>query len=72
MLPLLMPELLAALDAFPQEHRRSGWLAGGVEDLAVRKPADLGPAFDAAVRQDAEALLVGLDALTRAESPAHH
>ena len=27
-----MPELLAALDAFLQEHRRSGVLDGGVED----------------------------------------
>jgi putative ABC transport system substrate-binding protein len=34
--------------------------------LDVRKPEDLGPAFDAALRQRADALLVGLDTLTLA------
>jgi putative ABC transport system substrate-binding protein len=32
--------------------------------LDVRKPEDLGPAFDAAVRQRADGLVVGLDTLT--------
>jgi len=30
-----MPELLAALDAFQQEHRRCGKLDGGVEGDVV-------------------------------------
>jgi hypothetical protein len=30
-----MPELLAALDAFLQEHRRCGELDGGVDDEVV-------------------------------------
>jgi hypothetical protein len=30
-----MPELLASLDAFIQEHRRCGDLAGGVDDQHV-------------------------------------
>jgi putative ABC transport system substrate-binding protein len=34
--------------------------------LDVRKPEDLGPAFEAAVRQRADALVVGLDTLTQA------
>jgi putative ABC transport system substrate-binding protein len=34
--------------------------------LDVRKPEDLGPAFDGAVRQRADALVVGLDTLTQA------
>jgi ABC-type uncharacterized transport system substrate-binding protein len=34
--------------------------------LDVRKPEDLGPAFDAAVRQRADGLVVGLDTLTHA------
>jgi len=34
--------------------------------LDVRKPEDLGPAFDAAGRQRADALIVGLDTLTQA------
>jgi ABC-type uncharacterized transport system substrate-binding protein len=34
--------------------------------LDVRKPADLGPAFDAARVQGADALLVGMDGLTQA------
>jgi putative ABC transport system substrate-binding protein len=32
----------------------------------VRKPEDLGPAFDGAIRQRADALVVGLDTLTQA------
>ena len=36
--------------------------------LDVRKPEDLGQAFDGAIRQHAEALVVGLDTLTQ----AHH
>ena len=36
--------------------------------LDVRKPEDLGPAFDGAIRQRAQALVVGLDTLTQ----AHH
>jgi putative ABC transport system substrate-binding protein len=32
--------------------------------LDVKRPEDLGPAFDAAIRQRAEALVVGLDTLT--------
>jgi putative ABC transport system substrate-binding protein len=32
----------------------------------VRKPEDLGPAFDGAVRQRTDALVVGLDTLTQA------
>jgi putative ABC transport system substrate-binding protein len=34
--------------------------------LDVRKPEDLGPAFDGAIRQRAEGLVVGLDTLTQA------
>ena len=34
--------------------------------LDVRKPEDLGPAFDGAVRQRTDALVVGLDTLTQA------
>ena len=34
--------------------------------LDARKPEDLGPAFDAAIRQRADALIVGLDTLTLA------
>ncbi len=34
--------------------------------LDVRKPEDLGPAFDGAIRQRADALVVGLDTLTQA------
>jgi putative ABC transport system substrate-binding protein len=34
--------------------------------LDVRKPEDLGPAFDAATKQRADALIVGLDTLTQA------
>jgi putative tryptophan/tyrosine transport system substrate-binding protein len=34
--------------------------------LDVRKPEDLGPAFDAAIRQHADGLVVGLDTLTHA------
>ena len=34
--------------------------------LDVRKPEDLGPAFDGAIRQRADALVVGLEALTQA------
>jgi putative ABC transport system substrate-binding protein len=34
--------------------------------LDVRKPEDLGPAFDSAVRRRADVLVVGLDTLTQA------
>jgi len=34
--------------------------------LDVRKPEDLGPAFDSAIRQRADVLVVGLDSLTQA------
>ena len=34
--------------------------------LDLRKPEDLGRAFDAAIRQRADALVVGIDALTQA------
>ena len=34
--------------------------------LDVRKPEDLGPAFDGAIRQRADGLVVGLDTLTQA------
>ena len=34
--------------------------------LDVRKPEDLGPAFDVATKQRADALVVGLDTLTQA------
>jgi putative ABC transport system substrate-binding protein len=34
--------------------------------LDVRKPEDLGPAFDGAIRQRADALVVGLETLTQA------
>ena len=34
--------------------------------LDVRKPEDLGPAFDSAIRQRADGLVVGLDTLTQA------
>ena len=37
-----MPELLAALDAFPQEHRRCGELEGGVGADIVWMSCDLG------------------------------
>jgi hypothetical protein len=37
-----MPELLAALDAFMQEHRRCGDLDGGVEGERVWMACDCG------------------------------
>ena len=37
-----MPELLAALDAFVQEHRRCGWLDGGVDAGRVWMTCDCG------------------------------
>jgi len=37
-----MPELLAALDAFLQEHRRCGELAGGVDVDRVWMTCDYG------------------------------
>jgi hypothetical protein len=37
-----MPELLAALDAFLQEHRRCGDLGRGVEGEVVRMSCDCG------------------------------
>jgi hypothetical protein len=37
-----MPELLAALDAFVQEHRRCGELDDGVEDERVRMACSCG------------------------------
>ena len=39
-----MPELLAALDAFMQEHRRCGKLDGGVDGERVWMECDAGPA----------------------------
>ena len=38
--------------------------------LDVRKPEDLGPAFDGAIRQRADALVVGLETLTQANQRA--
>ncbi len=40
-----MPELLAALDAFLQEHRRCGELEGGVEGERVWMTCDCGAAI---------------------------
>jgi hypothetical protein len=37
-----MPDLLAALDAFLQEHRRCGELDGGVENERVWMACDCG------------------------------
>jgi hypothetical protein len=37
-----MPELLAALDAFVQEHRRRGELDGGVDSECVWMACDCG------------------------------
>ena len=37
-----MPELLAALDAFMQEHRRCGELEGGVDGERVWMACDCG------------------------------
>jgi hypothetical protein len=37
-----MPELLAALDAFAQDHRRCGELDGGVEGERVWMACDRG------------------------------
>jgi hypothetical protein len=37
-----LPELLAALDAFLQEHRRCGELDGGVEDDRVWMACECG------------------------------
>jgi hypothetical protein len=37
-----MPELLAALDAFLQEHRRCGELDGGVDGERVGMACDCG------------------------------
>jgi hypothetical protein len=39
-----MPEQLAALDAFMQEHRRCGELDGGVDGERVWMACDCGPA----------------------------
>jgi hypothetical protein len=36
------PELLAALDAFLQEHRRFGELDGGVDDVVVWMSSECG------------------------------
>ncbi len=40
-----MPDLLSALDAFLQEHRRCGDLDGGVEDGHVWMACDCGAAI---------------------------
>jgi len=40
-----MPDLLAALDAFLQEHRRCGDLDGGVEGEHVWMTCDCGAAI---------------------------
>jgi len=40
-----VPELLAALDAFLQEHRRCGDLDGGVEGEWVRLSCECGAAI---------------------------
>ncbi len=40
-----MPELLAALDAFVQEHRRCGELDGGVDSERVWMACDCGAAI---------------------------
>ena len=40
-----MPDLLAALDAFLQEHRRCGELEGGVEGERVWMACDCGAAI---------------------------
>jgi len=45
-----MPELLAALDAFLQEHRRCGELDGGVEDGRVWMACDCGAGIVHAVQ----------------------
>ena len=43
--PAPMPDLLAALDAFVQEHRRCGDLDGRVEDGHVWMACDCGAAI---------------------------
>jgi len=40
-----VPELLAALDAFVQEHRRCGELDGGIEEEQVWMACDCGAAI---------------------------
>ncbi len=40
-----MPDLITALDAFLQEHRRCGWLDGGVDGQWVWMSCDCGAAI---------------------------
>jgi hypothetical protein len=47
-----MPELLAALDAFLQEHRRCGELEAGVEEERVWMTCDCGAAIAHEIRPD--------------------
>jgi hypothetical protein len=52
-----MPELLAALDAFLQEHRRCGDLDGEVEGRPVWMTCDCGAEMAGAVRPESSPLV---------------
>jgi hypothetical protein len=47
-----VPELLAAVDAFVQEHRRCGWLDGGVEGGWLWMTCDCGAGLARQVDSD--------------------
>jgi hypothetical protein len=49
-----MPELLAALDAFMQEHRRCGELDGGVDEERIWMACDCGAGIAHPVNPAAE------------------
>jgi hypothetical protein len=56
--------------AIPSQWKEGEMAAGSLsmqaQLLDVRRPEDLGPAFDAAVRQRVDGLVVGLDTVTQA------
>jgi hypothetical protein len=49
-----MPELIAAIDAFVQEHKRCGELDGGVEDGAVWMRCECGASLVRSTAEKAE------------------
>jgi len=59
-----MPALLAALDAFVQEHRRCGELDGGVDGERVWMACDCGASVAQPIHPP-ESLLMQADEVTR-------
>jgi hypothetical protein len=57
--PAPMPDLLAALDAFLQEHRRCGDLEGGVDGQWVWMSCECGASVQRPVREQAAGSLPG-------------